>query len=316
MAHLRNHDLRLVGLLRGLLPVLFPQPFFWLLRHIIRSSQEAVADAVAAEGRGCDYADGLIGWMRQVTGQKRMLALPVVGIWERPSELSGRIALLVGDQFTVHTNVSPRWRALAAVLTGALTLGLSALTVRPVSAGAVAQGSQTMALSATNSADTHALAVRSNPSLNLGITADHCVRDGNTPQVIFFGHVVVTNAQGRLSCERLTINSPARDSDDSHPTNAIAETNLDVIFIDANKGDTNHLTAGKGVYDYSVVSGITNETFTFTIHPTISNSHHRMIGTKLVWDTTAGSLEMHGIEMHDTVPANSGNGTNASPIPF
>lgn len=158
MAHIRNRDLWLVGLLRCLLPVLFPQPLFWLLRHIIRSSQEAVADAVAAESRGCDYADGLIGWMRQVTSQKRMLAVPSVGIWERPSELSRRITLLISDKFTVQTNVSPRWRMAAAILTGVLALGLSALSVRPVSAGDTSQGSQTTALSVTNSPATNVLA--------------------------------------------------------------------------------------------------------------------------------------------------------------
>lgn len=139
LAHIRHHDLRLIGLWRCLLTVLFPQPLFWAVRHLIRASQEAVADAVAAEGGRHDYADGLIGWMRQVVTPRRLLLAPTVGIWERPSELSRRIALLVDDDSAVHTTVSLRWRVGAAAVIGAATLGLSVVTVRPVLAAGDAQ---------------------------------------------------------------------------------------------------------------------------------------------------------------------------------
>ena len=132
MAHIRNHDLRLIGLMRCLLTMLFPQPLFWAMRHMIRASQEAVADAMAAEGRRHDYADGLIGWMRQVVAPKRWLVVPAAGILERPSELSTRIALLVDDRIAVHTSVSRGWRVGAAAVIGAVALGLSVLSVRPV----------------------------------------------------------------------------------------------------------------------------------------------------------------------------------------
>jgi Zn-dependent protease with chaperone function len=79
VAHIRNRDLWLLGLVRGLLIVLFPNPLYWAMRDWIRTNQEALADAVAAENRAEDYADGLIGWMRHVTSSKRVLAAPVVG---------------------------------------------------------------------------------------------------------------------------------------------------------------------------------------------------------------------------------------------
>jgi beta-lactamase regulating signal transducer with metallopeptidase domain len=139
MAHIRNHDLRLIGLWRCLLTVLFPQPLFWAVRHLIRASQEAVADAMASEGRPHDYADGLIGWMQQVVTPRRWLVAPAAGIGERPSELSKRIELLLDDQAPVHTSVSLRWRVGAAVVIGAVALGLSVVTVRPVLAASEAQ---------------------------------------------------------------------------------------------------------------------------------------------------------------------------------
>jgi beta-lactamase regulating signal transducer with metallopeptidase domain len=135
VAHIRNRDLWLVGLLRMLLTVLFPQPLFWILRGMIRASQEAVADAVAAANDRHDYADGLIGWLRQGTPSKRMLAVPAVGIWEKPTELSDRIALLIDGQFAVQTSASRRWRVWAAMLVGAMALGVSVLTVRPAATG-------------------------------------------------------------------------------------------------------------------------------------------------------------------------------------
>jgi len=137
LAHIRHRDLWLIGLFRALLLVLFPHPLYWVMRRTVRASQEAVADAVAAGGRGHDYADGLIGWMRQVIAprRKRLLAAPTVGIWEKPSELSTRITLLMDETFPVQTSVSRGWRVGAMAVVGAAALALSLFSVRPAAAG-------------------------------------------------------------------------------------------------------------------------------------------------------------------------------------
>jgi hypothetical protein len=75
--------------------------------------------------------------------------------------------------------------------------------------------------------------------------------------MVYFDHVVVTNAQERLSCERLTINLPPDGAADRNPTHVVAETHLDIIFVD-NKGKTNHLTGDKGIFYYHVANGVTN----------------------------------------------------------
>ena len=134
VAHIRNRDLWLWGLVRGLLVVLFPNPLYWAMRNWIRTNQEALADAVAAENRAEDYAAGLIAWMRHVTASKRVLAVPVIGIWENPSELSRRIYLLIDHKFTVQTTVAGRWQTGASVLVGAAAVSLSLFSVRPASA--------------------------------------------------------------------------------------------------------------------------------------------------------------------------------------
>lgn len=134
MAHIRNRDLWLLGLMRGLLIVLFPHPLYWMLRRWVRDSQEALADAVAAQSRENDYAEGLVGWMRQVANPRPVRVAAAMGIWERRSELSRRIGLLLDETFTVQTSVSHRWRFGMMASVGMAALVISLLSVRPASA--------------------------------------------------------------------------------------------------------------------------------------------------------------------------------------
>jgi len=149
----------------------------------------------------------------------------------------------------------------------------------------------------------------STPQSDVGLHAGHAHYDGNARQVVYYDHVVVTNAQGRLSCERLTINLG-----DSHPTNAVAETNLDIIFVN-NKGETNHLTCDKGIYDYSVVNAVTNETFTFSGHATNTMAQGWMSGEPLVWDNIKQTFNaLDKVDVHFRTRPSSDKGTNNSPF--
>jgi hypothetical protein len=133
-AHIANRDLWLLGLMRGLMVVLFPHPFYWMIRRSIRNGQEALADAVAAQSRETDYAEGLVEWVRQVAKPRQILAANAAGIWEGPLDLSRRISLLLNENFTVQTRLPRRWRLGVAVCVGTVALGLSLFTVRPASA--------------------------------------------------------------------------------------------------------------------------------------------------------------------------------------
>jgi lipopolysaccharide export system protein LptA len=149
----------------------------------------------------------------------------------------------------------------------------------------------------------------------IGVTSGRFVYDGNKRQVFYFDHVVVTNLQGKLTCERLTVDLAPEGATNSQPTNAVAETNVVIDFVD--KGDTNHVTCDKAVYVYSVVNAVTNNTITFI--PTspnkpaeVQNSKGTMTGEPLVWNIVTGQFSGTNFVMHFHAPAEGGKGTNGS----
>jgi beta-lactamase regulating signal transducer with metallopeptidase domain len=260
LAHIRNRDLWLIGLFRALLLVLFPHPLYWAMRHTVRASQESVADAVAAGGREHDYAEVLLGWMKQVMGPKRILAAPAVGIWERPSELSRRITLLM--TFPVQTTVSRRWRAGTIAAVGVTALGLSFISVRPAPAddGGPAPQPGDGAGSEINPPTIHMLASANLPNWRFEVSAEHGFSDGTT-NFVYWGHVSVTDPQRFwLNCERLTVSMLSN----GQPTKMVAETNMVLDVVDS-ESHTNHVTGERAVFAYSVVTNslgnvVTNET--------------------------------------------------------
>jgi beta-lactamase regulating signal transducer with metallopeptidase domain len=260
LAHIRNRDLWLLGLFRALLLVLFPHPLYWAMRHTVRASQESVADAVAAGGREHDYADDLIGWMKLVVRQERILAAPAVGIWERPSELSWRITLLM--TFPVQATVSRRWRAGTIAAVGVTALGLSLISLRPASAGDGGPAPQLAhgAGSEINPPATKMLASANLPNSRFEVSAEHGFSDGMT-NFVYRGHVSVTDHQRFwLNCERLTVSTLPN----GQPAKMVAETNMVLDAVDS-EGHTNHVTGDRAVFAYSVVTNslgnvVTNQT--------------------------------------------------------
>jgi beta-lactamase regulating signal transducer with metallopeptidase domain len=126
-AHVRNGDLRLLALSRLLLPLLFAHPLYAWLRLRVRADQEALADAAAASGAGpIAYAEALLDWARPGENRVRRSLAPSLGLWERPSQLGRRIALLLHPDFPTETACPRRWRLGVAVVTCALVLGLGA----------------------------------------------------------------------------------------------------------------------------------------------------------------------------------------------
>jgi lipopolysaccharide export system protein LptA len=152
------------------------------------------------------------------------------------------------------------------------------------------------------------------PQQELGLHSDHFEFDGNARKLVYHDNVRATNAQGKLTCGRLTIYLPQEGSGGSRPTNAVAEINVLIDFVD--KGETNHLTCDKAIYDFGVVNGVTNETFTFTGHATNSNSKLWMTGEPLIWDNVKGRFSGANFESHFKQPAGSANSTNAAPFKF
>ncbi|MGA2244989.1 MAG: hypothetical protein ABSH48_08325 [Verrucomicrobiota bacterium] len=147
-------------------------------------------------------------------------------------------------------------------------------------------------------------------SQDIDLTAGGGFYDGNARVVVYYDHVVVTNAQGRLACERLTIHLPPEGAEDSHPTNAVAETNVDIIYVD-NNSKTNHLIAAKGIYDYSVVKAVTNATFTFW-QATNTSDDGWLTGEPLTYNLQTREFNFgEGVHMHIK---GHDSGTNGSPF--
>jgi beta-lactamase regulating signal transducer with metallopeptidase domain len=100
-AHLRNYDLHWLAVSRVLSIALWAQPLYWFVRRRMRLDQEALADAAAAELTSRqNYAEKLVALAHHVAARPAVRLSTAVGLWEGPSQLRRRVALLIDDHFT------------------------------------------------------------------------------------------------------------------------------------------------------------------------------------------------------------------------
>ncbi|OJW26733.1 MAG: hypothetical protein BGO49_18330 [Planctomycetales bacterium 71-10] len=131
-AHVRDGDLRRLALSRLLLPALFAHPLYWLLRARIRADQEAVADASAAAVAGrLGYAEALLAWSKSAPESPWIAAGGSVALFERPSQIKRRIAMLLDTEIQVESACPARWRLASRGVVAAVALAASLLTLRP-----------------------------------------------------------------------------------------------------------------------------------------------------------------------------------------
>jgi lipopolysaccharide export system protein LptA len=145
------------------------------------------------------------------------------------------------------------------------------------------------------------------------ITSDSGRFNGLTRQMFYTGHVVVIDPKAKLWCESLTVNLPAENG---RPTNIVAVTNVVIDTLD-DKGMTNHITADKAVYIYSVVNSVTNEMITFTggqPSPKVENPQFTIYGEPLVLDLVTKQYGGSNYRMIFKQAPNAAGGTNASPF--
>jgi beta-lactamase regulating signal transducer with metallopeptidase domain len=137
VAHVRNGDLAWLAVSRGLLVIVWAQPLYWLLRRALRLDQEALADAAAAElSDRRQYAEQLVAWARGMSSRPRLSLPAAVGLWEGPSQLRRRIALLLDERLHLLRDCSRRWRAAAGLMLAAAAISLSLVTLQPASQAA------------------------------------------------------------------------------------------------------------------------------------------------------------------------------------
>jgi lipopolysaccharide transport protein LptA len=143
---------------------------------------------------------------------------------------------------------------------------------------------------ATNSAP----AVNSTPRPPTRIDSDSADFDMNSKvrKAFYHGHVVVTDPQMKLTCMELVADIPQA----GHISHIVAETNVVIDFAD-DRGQTNHVTSDKAVYDYHVLNGLTNETVTFTGSPRVENAQSIITAEPIVWDRTKGMFHFSNQKM-------------------
>jgi lipopolysaccharide transport protein LptA len=117
------------------------------------------------------------------------------------------------------------------------------------------------------------------PTLINSDTADF---DLTTRHAIYRGHVVVDDPQMLLTCVLLTADLPQPQTN-AAMKHIVAETNVVIYSVDE-KGQTNHATSDKAVYDYKVADGVTNETVTLTGNARMENSQGVLTGEPIIWD--------------------------------
>lgn len=153
------------------------------------------------------------------------------------------------------------------------------------------------------------------------ITSDSGRFDGQTSQMVYLGHVVVTdNVKAKLQCGQLTVYLPPSGG---HPTNIVAETDVVIDYLDG-KGQTNHITADTATYAYNVVTNapnvlVTNETVTFAggqPMPKVENPQIIILGEPLVLNVATKQFGGPHYKMILKQAPGTGNGTNASPFNF
>jgi lipopolysaccharide export system protein LptA len=110
----------------------------------------------------------------------------------------------------------------------------------------------------------------------------------STPRKAFYyGHVRVDNPQMKLTCEKMVADLPPAGG---HISRIVAETNVLIAAID-DKGQTNHSTSDKAVYDYNVQGIVTNETVTLSGHASATNADGSWIKAEpLIWDRATGHI--------------------------
>jgi lipopolysaccharide transport protein LptA len=145
------------------------------------------------------------------------------------------------------------------------------------------------------------------PAAPTWIDSDSAVFDRDGHQATYRGHVRVRDPGMKLYCEWLVVDLPQAGGRVNH---IVAETNV-VIDLADEKGQTNHATSNRAVYDYAVQGLVTNETVTLTGNPKIENSMGTQSGDMIIWDKVANKF--HFTNPIGIMRQNLNGATNVNP---
>lgn len=109
---------------------------------------------------------------------------------------------------------------------------------------------------------------------------------------VYTGNVKVNDPQMQLTCAILTARFRTNNSR-LEIESIVAETNVVIDAVDF-EGRTNHATADKLVYSYTVVEGITNQTLELTGNPKLMNPLGGLAGEIIFVDMVKGKVFAKG----------------------
>jgi lipopolysaccharide transport protein LptA len=150
-------------------------------------------------------------------------------------------------------------------------------------------------------AQTNITAAPKPPRAPTVITSERADFDLAAKHAIYRGNVRVDDPQMKLTCEELTADLPKTGG---HIDHLVALTNVVMDSVD-DKGQTNHATSDKAVYDYKVVNGVTNEIVTLTGNARVESAEDSMTGEPIIWNRMNNTIhaENEKIILHPNITA-------------
>lgn len=125
------------------------------------------------------------------------------------------------------------------------------------------------------------------PLTDVVINSDTWRGDLKSNIFVYSGNVQLNDEpRMKLMCDTFTVESPKVPKGKFN--RATAEGNVVIDFL--NDGMTNHATANKVVYTYSVTNGATNDLIELSGNPVITNLQGSIIGDPIIWDRISGQV--------------------------
>ena len=143
------------------------------------------------------------------------------------------------------------------------------------------------------------------------IVSEHGVVDLNNRVVVYSGHVVITDPQMKLTCDRLTVTASTNHTQHIRPDSGVAEGNVRIVARD-DKDRPINARSDKAIYSYAVVNSVTNETITLTGNVYVDSAMGKGTADPIVWDRINNTIHMENQDMQIQSPAKPD--TNAPPV--
>ena len=188
------------------------------------------------------------------------------------------------------------WFILAAAPAFCLNAQTNLLSALPAATNLVAL------TNATPGSSTNTPAGEAGPTR---ITSDHFELDRKNHVLIYSGHVVVTNIQLKLMCEKLTASSPTNSTQVDH---LVAEGNVHIDGAD-NKGRPVHAVSDRAIYLSTIANSVTNRTMTLTGNVYVDSALAKGTADPIIWDLVNDKIHAENQDMQ-IIPETKG-GTNA-----